>query len=76
MYGTYTCGYCKLQKDLFGDAFQYVTYVECHSQGPNGQPELCRSRGIEAVPAWEIKGRLYPGYKPLEALAELSGYKE
>lgn len=74
MYGTYSCGYCKRQKRLFGDAFQYVTYVECAYGGENAQPKLCEAKGIRSVPTWEINGKLYLGVKSLEKLAELSGY--
>jgi len=29
MYGTATCGHCLTQKKLFGESFQYITYVDC-----------------------------------------------
>jgi len=76
MYGTYRCGYCNYQKQLFGDAFEYVTYVECDPTGKDAQPALCTAKGVEVVPTWEIGGKLYPGLKPLESLAQLSGYKD
>jgi len=73
MYGSYLCGYCNKQKTLFGDSFEYVTYVECHPNGPNPDPQLCTEKGIRGVPAWEINGNLYTGYKSLEELSSLSG---
>ena len=29
MYGLYWCPHCIEQKEMFGDAFHYVPYVEC-----------------------------------------------
>lgn len=68
MYGREGCGYCARQKELFGDAFQYVTYVECPEQ-----IALCVQKGIEGVPAWEINGEIQTGLKSLETLSSLSG---
>ena len=74
MYGGYTCPHCQQQKELFGDAFKYVTYVECYRGGKDAQPELCNAKGIRFVPTWEIGGVMYEGMMPLEELAELSNY--
>ena len=76
MYGSITCSYCQEQKELFGSAFRYVTYVECHPGGENPKPELCDAKGIQGVPAWEIGGRFHLGLHTLEELAELSGFTE
>lgn len=76
MYGAYWCGACNQQKRFFGDAFQYVTYVECDSRGENAQPDLCSAKGVQGYPTWEINGELYTGYMALESLAQLSGYKD
>lgn len=67
MYGTNYCGHCTNQKKMFGDAFQYVTYVECTEQ-----QSLCQQKGITSVPVWEIDGEYYLGEKPLQILASLS----
>ena len=68
MYGRTGCGWCSKQKELFGDSFQYVTYVEC-----TDEPTLCQQKGVTAVPTWEIDGTLHPGFKPLEDLAGMVG---
>lgn len=68
MYGSALCGACKSQKELFGESFQLVNYVECTEQS-----ELCAEKGIRAVPTWEIDGILYTGRHSLEALSELCG---
>jgi len=69
------CGWCDLQKEMFGAAVQYLDMVYCSgSRVVPPQPSLCRAKGITATPTWEINGELYPGCMYLEALAELSGY--
>lgn len=69
------CGWCDLQKEMFGAAVQYLDIVYCSgSREVNPQPSLCRTKGVAATPTWEINGELYPGCMYLEALAELSGY--
>jgi hypothetical protein len=30
MFGSDLCGRCKQQKKVFGDAFEFVDYVDCH----------------------------------------------
>lgn len=64
MYGSKYCGHCENQKELFGDSFQYITYVDCTEQ-----TQLCQENGIRAVPAWKINGELHVGFKPLDELA-------
>jgi hypothetical protein len=68
MYGSASCHACKNQKEMFGDSFEYVNYVECLED-----IILCRSRGVSAYPTWEIGGKMYIGSRPLESLASLSG---
>jgi len=68
MYGLKTCPHCADQKAMFGDSFQYVTYVECSDQAT-----LCQAKGIQFVPAWEIDGSISTGVKTLEELASAAG---
>ena len=49
--------------------------VECAPDGENNQADLCRSKGLEGFPSWEINGSIDSGVKGLDTLAELSGYK-
>jgi uncharacterized membrane protein/glutaredoxin len=75
MYSAYWCPHCLDQKRLFGrEATELLTVVECAADGRNSQKELCDSKNIEGFPSWEIQGRLEAGAKPLERLAELSGF--
>src|SRR3989344_9601925 len=47
MYGAYWCAHCKSQKEMFGNSFQYVKYVECTED-----VALCLENKIEAYPTW------------------------
>lgn len=76
MYGSFKCTHCTDQKNMFGEAFKYVKYVECHPQGPDANPSLCFARGIQNYPTWEIKGAYYQGTLSLERLAQISGYQQ
>ncbi|MDS3862012.1 thioredoxin domain-containing protein [Thermosynechococcaceae cyanobacterium BACA0444] len=75
MYGAYWCPHCKHQKELFGAAASQLNYIECDPTGDNAQPQLCQKAQIKGYPTWEINGKLYPGQRTLQQLAELSGYK-
>lgn len=75
-YGAFWCPHCFEQKQLFGKAgFSEVDYVECDPQGENPQRDTCIAKGIQSFPTWEIDGKLYPGTKVLDELAELSKYE-
>ncbi len=68
MYGSTYCGYCKKQKDLFGESFQYITYIECTET-----PDLCDN--LQGVPAWETANQLVYGLQTLDKLEGLSSCK-
>jgi glutaredoxin len=72
MYGAHWCPYCARQKELFRDAASQVPYVECDPSGQNAQPQLCASKGLQGYPTWEINGKLYPGQRSLQELADMS----
>jgi uncharacterized membrane protein len=77
-YGAYWCPHCYEQKQLFGkEAWKEIEYIECASdgKGKNPQPDLCREKGIQSFPTWEIKGKLDPGVKVLSKLAAATEYK-
>lgn len=76
MYGAYWCSHCKQQKETFGDAFQYIDYVECDAKGQNANPDECKAQGIEGYPTWIYSGTKYSGYKTLAELAEIVGFPE
>lgn len=74
MYGAYWCPYCTRQKEMFKDAADQLPYVECDPAGENSQTQLCRDKGVQGFPSWEIQGKLYGGLRSPQELAELSGY--
>mgnify|MGYP000470139933 CR=1 FL=1 len=65
MYGSAFCPHCNKQKEIFGESFKYIDYVECTEN-----EDLCRS--LIGVPAWKINGKIYYGTKSLSELKELS----
>ena len=75
MYTAYWCPHCHEQKELFGrQATEKLEIVECAPDGRNSQKALCDAKKIEGFPSWEIKGVIASGRKPLDELADRSGY--
>ncbi|MFA6436221.1 MAG: hypothetical protein WCW30_03755 [Candidatus Gracilibacteria bacterium] len=73
-YGAYWCPHCQDQKKMFGDAFQYVNYVECDAGGENAQPEACVAAGIQYYPTWiNAAGEMENGAQSFDGLAAMSG---
>jgi|FLOH01.1.fsa_nt_gi parvulin-like peptidyl-prolyl isomerase len=73
MYGAYWCSHCNAQKELFGDAVEYIPYVECAIENQDGQNEACTNAGIQGYPTWVINNQQYTGEQTLEKLATLTG---
>lgn len=74
MYGSATCGACNAQKQMFGEDFDKINYVECSQNAPNSRTQECITAGIQAVPTWEVEGELLqPRVRTLEILKEESG---
>lgn len=64
MYGTETCSHCIDQKELFGDSFKYINYVDCAQT-----PESCSK--IEWTPTREFPGgELIAGKQMISTLTE------
>ncbi|MCR4314527.1 MAG: hypothetical protein NUV84_04775 [Candidatus Uhrbacteria bacterium] len=73
MYGAWWCPHCESQKDLFGSAFNNVTYIEC-STAARTMNQTCQDAGIEGYPTWEFSdGSRASGEQSLETLAQKSG---
>lgn len=47
MYGTSWCPHCQHQKEIFGQLFSSVNYVDCDEES-----ELCNKKGITGYPTW------------------------
>ncbi len=67
MYGTDWCSYCKKQKDLFGDSFKNINFVDCDKNR-----EECLIAGVQGYPTWKINEENYPGLQSLEKLSNLT----
>ncbi len=73
MYGAYWCPHCKDQKELFGNSFKYITYVECARSDGLGQTDACNEEGITAYPTWKVNGKLEVGGLSIGDLSSKSG---
>ena len=70
-YGSSGCGWCNRQKTLFGEASQYLPYVECADEKTK---HLCEEAEIGPIPTWDFPdGQRVEGFQSIEKLAELSG---
>jgi len=69
MYSAYYCSHCEDQKNLFGDSFKYVPYVEC-----TDDPQKCVDAAITGTPTWIFPdGARLIGEQSLETLSQKSG---
>ena len=76
MYGAWWCPHCAEQKQKFGEAFQYVNYVECSPEGQHTMNETCKQAGIQHFPTWQFPdGSRKEGAQPLSELSERTGCK-
>ena len=80
-YKSYTCSNCRRQEKLLGEAYNKLNSVECHPDGPNGNPELCLKNNITKTPTWILERdgaevRRVEGLQTIEALTEMAGFKE
>jgi len=68
MYGAVWCAHCQDQKNLFGDSFKYVSYIECPDD-----PQKCLNEGVTGYPTWVFPdGRKLIGEQGLEKLSQES----
>src|SRR3984885_15350888 len=74
MYGLYWCPHCLEQKEMFGQSFRYVPYVECAIKGSKEMPAECKMAGVKLFPSWQF-GADPPkeGVLSLEALSDKTG---
>src|ERR1700676_3788994 len=74
MYGLYWCPHCIEQKQMFGDAFHYVSYVGCAIKGSKEEATECKVAGVKLFPSWQF-GMEPPkeGVLSLEALSDKTG---
>lgn len=74
MYGTWWCGFCDAQRQLFGQqAWAKVPYVECDPRAAGAELKKCQAAGIQAFPEWVLPdGRHFSGLLQLDKLEALS----
>ena len=69
MYGAAWCPHCQREKKGFGEAFKYVSYVECPDN-----PKLCTEKGISGYPTWILEdGTKLEGEQGVEKLSTVTG---
>ncbi|RLG27117.1 hypothetical protein DRN76_00490 [Methanosarcinales archaeon] len=62
------CEWCNKQKEVFGDAFEYLNYVNCDED-----ETACVNAKIKKIPCWvSPNGTHYTGYQTLSRLSELA----
>jgi len=70
MYGAWWCPHCTNQKVLFGNAFQYLNYIECSKPGSKDTLPICIDDGIKSFPAWKFNdGTILSGEQTLDVLS-------
>lgn len=55
MYGAFWCSHCEAQKEMFGQSFKNINYIECSLPDKSGQTLACQQAQIRAYPTWEFK---------------------
>jgi hypothetical protein len=74
MYGAWWCPHCADQKQIFGQAFRYLDYVECSPPGQRTENQVCRQAGIKDYPTWQFAdGLRAEGTQSLAVLSQRSG---
>lgn len=72
MYGASWCSYCNDQKDMFGESWIDINYIEC-SLPDGGQTQICQQESITGYPTWEFgDGSRRPGKLSFEELSTYS----
>lgn len=75
LYTKADCQECQYQRNSFSTAAGSIAEVTCDPKAKESDTDPCKKAGISTFPTWELKGKLYPGVRSLDELAQLSGYK-
>jgi glutaredoxin len=68
MYGTDTCSSCISQKELLGEYFASVNYVNC-----SFNREECKEKSVTKYPTWILGDKVLIGKKSIAELEEYTG---
>lgn len=71
MYGVDTCQNCQDQKEILGEDFTNVKYVNC-----DFEKALCDKKGITFYPVWSMENNVLLGVQTKNVLAEFAGCGE
>jgi hypothetical protein len=71
-YGASWCGWCKKQKEIFGQAAQYLPYIECVDEKTQQMTSQCQEANIQGFPTWEFFGEKISGFKTPKELSQLA----
>jgi hypothetical protein len=73
LYGTWWCGPCHMQEQLFGDGASRLDHTQCSAPGETDQLPVCAAAGIRSYPTWVFPdGTRLEGVQSLEDLAAKS----
>ena len=73
-YGAFWCPHCQNEKKLFGDAEQFLPYVECSTPDGTAQLQVCKDASIQSYPTWVFKdGSRLTGEIPFDQLSAKTG---
>ncbi len=74
MYGASWCPHCQNQKEMFGESWKNINYVECALPNGRGQAKECMDAGIEGYPTWIFRdGAKFAGELSLQELGQKTG---
>jgi hypothetical protein len=74
MFGAYWCPHCLDQKEMFGNSWEKINYIECSLPNKGGQTVACSNEGVESYPTWEYAdGTRVLGVQSFSVLSEASG---
>jgi len=74
-YGAWWCPHCHEQKNEFGDAAQYLPYVEC-AASDTSEKQSCVDLGIKNYPTWVFPDNTSStGIQTLQTLSEKTNCK-
>ena len=71
MYGSPKCSSCIAQKAKFGDAFQYITFINCDEQD-----DFCKEKRVDGYPTWiqELDGSEVQRKTGVLSIADLESF--
>jgi len=76
LYGSSQSDETKAQKDLFGDAFAAIDYVDCDASANSSNPDECFGQNIVVYPTWVFNGEKFEGEQTLSALAKITDFEQ